>query len=50
MKKHDADIKHKIKGENVNLSDKNYYNNIFINIMKIIYKCSPLIKIIFTNI
>lgn len=38
-----------LMGENVNFSDINYYKNIFININKIIYKCSPLIKITFTN-
>jgi hypothetical protein len=32
--------------EHVNLSDINYLKNIFISISKIIYKCSPLIKII----
>jgi hypothetical protein len=31
-------------GENVNLSDINYLKNIFIDINKIIYKCSPLIQ------
>ena len=41
---------HKLMGENVNLSDINYLKNIFMNINKIIYKCSPLIKITFTNI
>jgi hypothetical protein len=34
----------------VKLSYINYYKNIFININKVIYKCSPLIKITFTNI
>jgi hypothetical protein len=36
--------------EHVNLSDINYLKNIFISINKIIYKCSPLIKIFFQQV
>jgi hypothetical protein len=41
---------HKLIEEHVNLSDINYLKNIFISINKIIYKCSPLIKIIFEQV